>query len=62
LISPLCARKRYGCARSQLGKVLVEKREWTKRQRRFHRRVLQVGEVMVDLIGREHPLVNKGAC
>ena len=26
LISPLCAMKRYGWARSQLGKVLVEKR------------------------------------
>jgi hypothetical protein len=29
LISPLWAMKRYGWARSQLGKVLVEKREWT---------------------------------
>ena len=29
LISPLWARYRYGCARSQLGNVLVEKREWT---------------------------------
>ena len=29
LISPLCAMQRYGCARSQLGKVLVEKRECT---------------------------------
>ena len=26
LISPLCARKRYGCASRQDGKVLVEKR------------------------------------
>ena len=26
LISPLCAMKRFGCARDQLGKVLVEKR------------------------------------
>ena len=29
LISPLCTRKRLGCARSQLGKVLVENRECT---------------------------------
>ena len=29
LISPLWQTKRYGCARAQLGKVLVEKREWT---------------------------------
>ena len=29
LISPLCAIMRYGCARSQLGVVLVEKRECT---------------------------------
>ena len=29
LISPLWAIIRYGCASSQLGKVLVEKREWT---------------------------------
>ena len=29
LISPLCAMQRYGCARSQLGKVFVEKRECT---------------------------------
>src|SRR4029453_6006360 len=29
LISPLCAMQRYGWARSQLGKVFVEKRECT---------------------------------
>ena len=29
LISPLCATKRNGCARSQVGKVLVENRECT---------------------------------
>ena len=29
LISPLWAMKRYGCARSQDGNVLVEKRWWT---------------------------------
>ncbi len=29
LISPLCAMKRFGCARSQLGNVFVEKRECT---------------------------------
>jgi hypothetical protein len=29
LISPLCAMKRYGCARSHDGNVLVEKRWWT---------------------------------
>ncbi len=29
LISPLCAMQRYGCARSQLGNVLVLKRECT---------------------------------
>ena len=29
LISPLCATRRYGCASSQAGKVLVEKRWWT---------------------------------
>ena len=29
LISPLWRMKRLGCARSQLGFVLVEKREWT---------------------------------
>ena len=29
LISPLCAMKRNGCARSHVGKVLVEKRECT---------------------------------
>ncbi len=29
LISPLCAMKRNGWARSQDGKVFVEKREWT---------------------------------
>src|SRR3989338_10496719 len=29
LISPLWAMYRYGCARSQLGNVFVEKREWT---------------------------------
>ncbi len=29
LISPLCATKRYGWASGQLGKVLVENREWT---------------------------------
>ena len=29
LISPLWSRKRLGCARSQEGVVLVEKREWT---------------------------------
>ena len=30
LISPLCAMKRNGCARSQVGKVLVEKRWWAR--------------------------------
>lgn len=30
LISPLCATKRYGWASGQLGKVLVENREWTR--------------------------------
>ena len=29
LISPLCIKRRFGCARSQLGFVLVEKRECT---------------------------------
>ena len=29
LISPLWALIRCGCARAQLGKVLVENREWT---------------------------------
>ena len=29
LISPLWARRRKGCARLHVGKVLVEKREWT---------------------------------
>ena len=29
LISPLCEMYRYGCERDQLGKVFVEKREWT---------------------------------
>ncbi len=29
LISPLCTIKRFGCARSQLGLVFVEKRECT---------------------------------
>ena len=29
LISPLWQRKRYGCARDQVGRVLVEKRECT---------------------------------
>ena len=29
LISPLWQSERKGCARAQLGKVLVEKREWT---------------------------------
>src|SRR3546814_12479556 len=29
LISPLCAMKRNGCDSGQLGKVLVENREWT---------------------------------
>ncbi len=29
LISPLCSRKRCGCAFDQLGNVLVEKRECT---------------------------------
>ena len=29
LISPLWLMKRFGCARSQLGKVFVEKRECT---------------------------------
>ena len=29
LISPLCRISRLGCARSQLGVVLVENREWT---------------------------------
>ena len=30
LISPLWAMYRYGWASGQLGKVLVEKREWTR--------------------------------
>ena len=30
LISPLCANKRNGCAKLQVGKVLVLKRECTK--------------------------------
>ena len=29
-ISPLCARRRNGCARLHVGKVFVEKREWTR--------------------------------
>ena len=29
LISPLCMMRRFGCARSQLGFVFVEKRECT---------------------------------
>ena len=29
LISPLWTMNRFGCARSQLGFVLVENREWT---------------------------------
>ena len=29
MISPLWQSARKGCARLQLGKVLVEKREWT---------------------------------
>ena len=30
LISPLWASKRKGCASDHVGKVLVEKREWTR--------------------------------
>ena len=33
LISPLWASIRYGWASSQLGKVFVEKREWTSASR-----------------------------
>ena len=49
LISPLWAMKRQGWARSQLGKVLVLKREWTSASAVSISRVVQVGEILVEL-------------
>ena len=59
LISPLCAMQRYGCARSQLGKVLVEKRECTSAMADLHQRVLQVEEILVELHRGQHALVDQ---
>ena len=44
LISPLWASIRYGCASSQLGKVFVEKREWTSARRETSRSSLRSGK------------------
>ena len=43
LISPLWAIIRYGCASSQLGNVLVEKREWTSASADFVRESCRSG-------------------
>ena len=58
LISPLWAITRYGCASSQLGNVLVEKRECTTRHRAGEALVLQVGVEAAQLVGDQHPLVD----
>ncbi len=44
LISPLCATKRYGWASGQLGKVLVENREWTRASAEAKRRSERSGK------------------
>ncbi len=60
LISPLCASSRYGCARSHVGNVLVEKRECTTGDRRAH---VRIGEVRVErreLLRQREPFVDDG--
>ena len=52
LISPLCAMRRYGCARSQAGNVLVEKRECTMRERAHGALVGEVGVEAAELLRR----------
>ena len=52
LISPLCARKLNGCARSQVPSVLVEKRECTSAIARLEVGLAQVGVEGVELRAR----------
>ena len=61
LISPLWAMKRNGWASGQLGNVLVEKRECTTRHRGGDPLVGEVGEDRVELVGRQHALVDERA-
>ena len=56
LISPLCAMTRNGWASSQLGKVFVEKREWTRARRAREALVLEVGVEPAQLVGMSIPL------
>ena len=61
LISPLWAMYRYGCAVPAREGVGAEARV-DQRQRRFHQRVVQVGEVLVELRREQHALVDDRAC
>ena len=61
LISPLWAIIRYGCASSQLGNVLVEKREWTRANAVSVRSSAQVWEVAAQLGRGQHSLVDDRA-
>ena len=59
LISPLWAMKRYGCASGHDGNVLVLKRWWTSASADSTIGIGQVREHRLDLIGREHALVDE---
>ena len=61
LISPLCADIRNGCARSQRGRTLVEKRACTSASVDVEPRVAQIGVEAGELRGGEHPLVDERA-
>ena len=58
LISPLWQMIRYGWASSQLGKVLVEKREWTSASAVLKRSSREVRVVPRQLRAGEHALVD----
>ena len=61
LISPLCRMSRLGWARSQLGKVLVEKRECTMAMALVKSSLLQVRIKGAQLADQEHALIDHGA-
>ena len=58
LISPLCAMRRYGCARSQVGKVFVLNREWTSARRLRRLLFPEVQEELVESLGQGEALVD----
>ncbi len=53
--------QRFGCARSQLGKVFVLKTRMHERERRGHGGIPQIVVILFHLLGHQHALVSQRA-